>query len=43
MQAYETLQGINYHFEKYKKEKMYFQKFKVFSKSKIKVLVKNRS
>ena len=43
MQAYETLQGINYNFEKYKKEKMFFQKFKVFINSKVKILFKNIS
>ena len=35
MQAYQTLQGIKYYFGKYKNEKMYFQKLKVFINSKV--------
>ncbi len=40
MQAYELLQGIQYYFKKYKKEKMYFQNLQVFIKSKVKSLLR---
>ena len=43
MQAYEPLQGIQYYFKKYKKEKIFFQKLKVFINSKVKILLKNSS
>ena len=43
MQAYEPLQAIKYYFKKYKKEKMYFQKLKVFINSKVKIFIKSRS
>ena len=43
MQAYEPLQGIQNYFKKFKKEKMYFQKLKVFINSKVKILLKNIS
>ena len=42
MQAYEPLQGIQ-NYLKLKKEKLYFQKLKVFINSKVKILLKNRS
>ena len=43
MQALELLQGIKYYFNEYKKEKMYFQKLKVFMNSKVKIFIKSRS
>ena len=43
MQAYKPLQGIKHYSKVYKKEKMYYKKFKVFTNSKNKVLIKNRS
>ena len=43
MQAYEALQGIQYYFKKFKKEKMYFQKLKVFINNKVKIFIKSTS
>ena len=43
MQVYEQLQGIQYYFKKYEKEKMYFQKLKVFINSKDKAIIMSRS
>ena len=42
MQAYEQLQGIQNYFKNYNKEKIYFQKLKLFINSKVKILLKNR-
>jgi len=42
MQAYELLQGIHYYSKNYKKEKMYFQKLKVFFNSKVKEFKKSK-
>ena len=43
MQAYEPLQGIQNYFKTQKKEKMYFQKLKVFINNKVNILLKKRS
>jgi len=40
MQAYKPLQGIQNYLKT--KEKMYFQKLKVFINSKVKILLKNK-
>ena len=42
MQAYKSLQCIKYWSKNYKKEKMYFQKLKVFFNSKVKDLKKSK-
>jgi len=42
MQAYKPLQGILHYSKNYKKEKMYFQKLKVFTNSKLKVFNKEQ-
>ena len=43
MQAFEPLQGILNNFKNQRKDKMYIQNLKVFNKSKVKILLKNRS
>ena len=43
MQAFEPLQGILNNFKNQRKDKMYIQNLKVFIKSKVKILFKNRS
>ncbi|GIR04418.1 MAG: hypothetical protein CM15mP15_1570 [Prochlorococcus sp.] len=41
MQAYKPLQGILNYSKNIKKEKIYFQKLKVFINSKVKILIKS--
>ena len=43
MQAYKPLQGIQNYSKNKKKKKVYFQNFKIFIDSKVKILLKNRS